>query len=760
MKILVTGGAGFIGSHLIDRLMNQGHEVLCLDNFYTGSKQNILQWLDNPKFELIRHDITEPIRLEVDQVYHLACPASPVHYQFNPVKTIKTNVMGTLNMLGLAKRVQARFLLASTSEVYGDPDVHPQSEEYRGNVNCIGPRSCYDEGKRVAETLAFEYYREHKVDIRVARIFNSLTGDQKVIYYQKNRLYYESFFDCYERIHQNIKDVYVPCFDPNTGKMRLKPISAIWKHPVKKQGYEIITAWGKKVKITEDHSLFTCDAQGFPKAVFGKDLQVGDFVAVPHHIPFIEESLKPFYISNKLKPETLSIVGENVITYLEQYRQQIYAYLGAKGIQSRQFFSTLQKYEVANKIPLELWNYLNLPLSSKDKIMGYQSSKLINNYIDNIPDFLWFLGFYLAEGCLVDKEGNYQLSFSSNIKYLEKLVEIIRSLFGLECNIYFDEKSQKAPSVCLRSKVIVDLVINALGFGKELSCKKDIPNWILQLKKEQLVYFLHGFWEGDGNHDAKTTGKMLIFSSSSQNIIEKLVLILAKFKIIGSVSEFYTTVKKGADKKYKSYRITVQGLDDYEILNLAQIYQKLQAEVTEDLAWARVKKITAFDLDEDVYDFSVPEGENFIGGTYGICCHNTYGPRMQEQDGRVVSNFIVQSIKGTPLTIYGDGSQTRSFCYVSDLVEGLIRLMNGDFIGPVNLGNPGEYTILELAQIIQGMINPDTDLIYQPLPEDDPKQRQPDITRAQTYLDWQPTIPLKEGLEMTIKDFKSRVDRV
>lgn len=310
MKILVTGGAGFIGSHLIDRLMNQGHEVLCLDNFYTGSKQNILKWLDNPKFELIRHDITEPIRLEVDQVYHLACPASPVHYQFNPVKTIKTNVMGTLNMLGLAKRVKARFLLASTSEVYGDPDVHPQSEEYRGNVNCIGPRSCYDEGKRVAETLAFEYYREHKVDIRVARIFN------------------------------------------------------------------------------------------------------------------------------------------------------------------------------------------------------------------------------------------------------------------------------------------------------------------------------------------------------------------------------------------------------------------------------------------------------------------TYGPRMQEQDGRVVSNFIVQSIKGTPLTIYGDGSQTRSFCYVSDLVEGLMRLMNGDFVGPVNLGNPGEYTILELAQIIQGMINPDTELIYKPLPEDDPKQRQPNITRAQTYLNWEPTIPLKEGLEMTIKDFKSRVDRV
>ncbi|MDD1416050.1 SDR family oxidoreductase, partial [Dolichospermum sp. ST_con] len=186
MRILVTGGAGFIGSHLIDRLMNDGHEVICLDNFYTGKKQNLLPWLDNPNFELIRHDITEPIRLEVDQVYHLACPASPVHYQYNPIKTVKTNVIGTLNMLGLAKRVKARFLLASTSEVYGDPEVHPQTEDYRGSVNPIGIRSCYDEGKRMAETLAFDYHRENKVEIRVARIFNTygprmLENDGRVV---------------------------------------------------------------------------------------------------------------------------------------------------------------------------------------------------------------------------------------------------------------------------------------------------------------------------------------------------------------------------------------------------------------------------------------------------------------------------------------------------------------------------------------------------------------------------------------------------
>ncbi|MEL6500129.1 MAG: UDP-glucuronic acid decarboxylase family protein [Cyanobacteria bacterium J06623_1] len=305
MRILVTGGAGFIGSHLIDRLMKQGHDVICLDNFFTGHKRNIRHWIDNPYFELIRHDITEPIRLEVDQIYHLACPASPVHYQYNPVKTIKTNVMGTLNMLGLAKRVKARFLLASTSEVYGDPDVHPQPEEYRGNVNCIGIRSCYDEGKRVAETLAFDYHRQNNVDIRIMRIFN------------------------------------------------------------------------------------------------------------------------------------------------------------------------------------------------------------------------------------------------------------------------------------------------------------------------------------------------------------------------------------------------------------------------------------------------------------------TYGPRMFEHDGRVVSNFIVQALQGTPLTVYGDGSQTRSFCYVADLVEGMMRLMNGEHIGPINIGNPGEYTILQLAETIQKMINPDAELAFKPLPQDDPRQRQPDITKAKNLLGWEPTINLEEGLKMTIDDFRS-----
>jgi UDP-glucuronate decarboxylase len=186
MRTLVTGGAGFLGSHLCERLLVEGHEVICLDNFFTGRKKNVIHLVKNPAFELVRHDVTLPLLIEVDRIYHLACPASPIHYQYNPVKTIKTNIMGSINMLGIAKRVKARILFSSTSEVYGDPAVHPQKEDYWGNVNPIGIRSCYDEGKRAAETLMMDYHRQNGVDVKIVRIFNTygprmLADDGRVV---------------------------------------------------------------------------------------------------------------------------------------------------------------------------------------------------------------------------------------------------------------------------------------------------------------------------------------------------------------------------------------------------------------------------------------------------------------------------------------------------------------------------------------------------------------------------------------------------
>ncbi len=264
MRILITGGAGFIGSHLSERLLNEGHEVIVLDNYFTGRKENIFHLMDNHRFELIRHDVTEPIFLEVDQIYNLACPASPVHYQYNPVKTVKTSVMGAINMLGLAKRVKARILQASTSEVYGDPEVHPQTEDYFGNVNCIGLRSCYDEGKRVAETLFMDYHRQNSVDTRIVRIFNTygpkmlendgrvvsnfivqaLRGEDLTIYgtgeQTRSFCYVDDLVEGFIRLmNTEADDIHLPVNIGNPGEFTMNELAQ-----------EVARAIGKEIKIT------------------------------------------------------------------------------------------------------------------------------------------------------------------------------------------------------------------------------------------------------------------------------------------------------------------------------------------------------------------------------------------------------------------------------------------------------------------------------------------------------------------------------
>jgi UDP-glucuronate decarboxylase len=264
MRILITGGAGFLGSHLCERLLREGNEVICLDNFFTGRKENIKHLLDDFRFEVIRHDITEPIFLEVDQIYNLACPASPVHYQYNPVKTVKTSVMGAINMLGLAKRVKARIFQASTSEIYGDPMVHPQTEDYFGNVNPLGLRACYDEGKRVAETLFMDYHRQNGVDTRIVRIFNTygpkmlendgrvvsnfivqaLRGEELTIYgngeQTRSFCYVDDLIEGFIRLmNTEAEDIHLPVNIGNPGEFTMNELAQ-----------EVALAVGKDIKIT------------------------------------------------------------------------------------------------------------------------------------------------------------------------------------------------------------------------------------------------------------------------------------------------------------------------------------------------------------------------------------------------------------------------------------------------------------------------------------------------------------------------------
>ncbi len=639
MRILVTGGAGFIGSHLIDRLMEQGHDVICLDNFFTGNKRNILKWMDHPYFELIRHDVTEPIRLEVDQIYHLACPASPVHYQYNPVKTIKTNVIGTMNMLGLAKRVKARFLLASTSEVYGDPDVHPQTEEYRGNVNCIGPRSCYDSKTEILTEFGWVAFPDLKPGVRVA----TLNPNNQVEYH--------------------VPDEYIQ--QPYIGELL-----------------------------------------HFANAKF-------DFCVTPNHWMYLRS-----------KTGVLKFVRADEDQHWHSWR-------------------VLTGGEFVGEEPE--WFELGQPP---------RNAKVSVNRIA-MDDWLEFFGYYISEGCVHVRQRVHVVNGSDydvadyNILIAQENPEGRAKIAACLSRLGFKFFQSDDHQFRICSQQLAEIL---LPFGK--SGDKYIPRELLRLSPRQSWILLKALILGDGSQE----GNSYTYYTKSKQLADDVQELALRCGYAASV------VSHAAGRDL--YRVNIRPAVDAHLVSpdrVRYVGKVYCVNVTNHVicvrrngraAWCgncydegkRVAETLAFDYHhQNNVDIRVAR------------IFNTYGPRMLENDGRVVSNFVVQALQGIPLTVYGDGSQTRSFCYVSDLVEGLIRLMNGDYIGPVNLGNPGEYTILELAEKIQKMINPDAQIEFKPLPQDDPRQRQPDITKAKQYLGWQPTVPLDEGLELMIQDFRDRL---
>ncbi|CAN5267530.1 hypothetical protein BH20ACI1_BH20ACI1_06070 [soil metagenome] len=1118
MRIIITGGAGFIGSHLCERLLNEGNEVVCLDNFFTGRKENILHLMDNHLFELIRHDVTEPILLEVDQIYNLACPASPVHYQYNPVKTVKTSVMGAINMLGMAKRVKARILQASTSEVYGDPLIHPQTEDYWGNVNPIGLRSCYDseteiltedgwvsfpelekekkvatlnkdgeveyhvpdefieqhfdgellrfanakfdfcvtpnhwmyvrskteklkfiradenrhwsgwrvptsglfdgkeiewfelgkppinskvsveqvkmdvwleflgyyisegcvyirrrvrtvggsdydaadfniliaqenidgrtkiadclsrlgfkffssdhhqfricskqlaalleplgksgekyipreflqlsvrqskilldalilgdgskkgecytyyskskqladdvqelaircgyaasvvlhtagrelyrvnirpakdanlvepekiqyndkvycvnvknhtvfvrrngraawcgncydEGKRIAETLMMDYHRQNNVDTRIVRIFNSILADETVILFNDEKAHIEPIKDYAdgwkEQKIESPRKIYVPAFNPQTLKIELRLANALIKHPsVKKDAFQIKTRYGRHIKVTGDHSVFRRAKDGLPEAVPVRNLSLDDYVAIPAKLPVVENDIEEINIaklmienslSNKElwnygihSPELERIIDENKeILYRAMKRSGRY---GGSVKEMNTIGCLWRKYKKQGYLPValfsELWKLGKCDFPEVAEILPFGGTKVkIKNKIKLDEDVLWLIGLYLAEGCAVEKNGDYRLLISSDDEFIKRATDIIDSRFGVKCR-FVPAKENRSPSLYIDSKALVHVfqnIFKVVGKSKDL----EIPAWIFQLPLEKLKYFLEGYREGDGTHTNYYEKRELAFNTVSEKLATGLTYLLLRFGIVASVGNYESTIrKKTGERKYPFWRVTVCEVSDFNILNWDKgVRQKLNADGIGDLVWAKVNEIIPLEQTEYVYDFSVEGHENFVAGN-GIFAHNTYGPRMRADDGRVVSNFIVQALRGEDLTIYGDGEQTRSFCYVDDLVEGIIRLMNteaDDIHLPVNIGNPGEFTMNELAQEVSKAVNRNTKTLHLPLPQDDPKQRQPNIERAKSLLNWQPTIPLAEGLKKTVAYFSEGIKQV
>jgi len=761
MRTLVTGGAGFLGGHLCERLLVDGHSVICLDNLFTGDKSNIAHLLDRTDFEFIRHDVVEPVLLEVDWIFNLACPASPPHYQHNPVKTVKTSVMGALNMLGLAKRVGARILQASTSEVYGDPAVHPQTEGYWGNVNPIGPRSCYDEGKRVAETLMSDYHRQNGVDARIARIFNSILADQHIVAMDSEGLHIERAED-YMRMFRGGK-VLVPAFDPKTRLMTLKEATYFLKHPSQDTAFELKLRYGRSVKVTGDHSVFVRGRNGDPVATPVRDIEEGDYVAIPSRLPVVEADRECVSLIDELSKDEAelwewAVRHETLSDIVSRRREDIHALLLDDGHYKdrRTVVCATNKWMKSGEVPLFVFVGLGLSPPDGTEIRSYSGS---NTYMPATVrltnEMLWAIGLYVAEGAEHSGDGAHFVSFASEQHYLDRAKSALESGFGLHVGAVPGE-GKKGAVIYLHSKAVHRLFVKVLGLHER---NRRIPSWVIQLPLSRLKYFLDGFRCGDGTHSGKKVGKEMCFDTASEDLAVDLSYLLLRFGVLACFGRYKTTFRqKYGNRKFPFYRLTVCEVNNFNILSWDQgVIQTLNAHRDGDLVWSLVRKKSTCVLTSSTYDFSVPGAENFVAGN-GVCCHNTYGPRMRSDDGRVVSNFVVQALRGEPLTVYGDGEQTRSFCYVDDLVAGLVKLMEyegEDTHLPVNLGNPREVSMLELTAMIGRAMGRDVEVTHLPLPADDPVRRRPDISRARSVLGWEPTVELEEGIEHTVQWFSA-----
>jgi hypothetical protein len=362
-------------------------------------------------------------------------------------------------------------------------------------------------------------------------------------------------------------------------------------------------------------------------------------------------------------------------------------------------------------------------------------------------ELLWLFGLWVAEGTWRRTSHDAFLNWACDDDTLDRAAKIVERDLWLRPSRQGGNDA-RSPSLIARGQLLMALM-ERLGFGPG---PKRIPGWILGLPLARLKWFIEGYREGDGVHSGRKFEEAVRheFSTSSEALKDDLVVAFARFGICPSVGLYSTTFKqRTGDRRYPFWRITIPWMTPWSPLEWdGGVHQHLQARRTGDIVWASVKEITEVPPTYLVYDFCVPGRENFWAGT-GVMAHNTYGPRLRAGDGRVVSKFLVQAIEGKPLTVYGDGSQTRSFCYVEDEIRGFLALLDNDVVGPVNIGNPGEFTVLELAHLVLDVTGSSSEIVYEPLPVDDPTQRRPDITLARTRLGWEPTVDLREGLART-----------
>jgi UDP-glucuronate decarboxylase len=771
-RALITGGAGFLGSHLGRRLLAEGWDVICMDNFLTGRASNVDD-LVGDRFQLLNVNVTDYIHVPgpLDAVLHFASPASPIDYLKYPIQTLKVGALGTHHALGLAKEKQARFLLASTSEVYGDPQVHPQPETYWGHVNPIGPRGVYDEAKRFAEALAMAYHRSHDVQVRIVRIFNSILADEQVLYDDGYELRREPVEDLARRLGAGPlpSDFRVPAFD-HDARMRAADASTLIAHPTSARCYEVYTAYGRSIKVTGDHSLFVEGPDGRPQARSVDDLRVGDRVAVATRLQLPERdrpdvSMTDVWDAAGLDPWRLMVRAPELGPVVWERRKEVLSAIMRKDPRDvphkrRMLWGEVHNHHRRSQLPLGAIRALGIPIpdGARVRLRTAGPSAELPARIRLTDELLWLLGLFVAEGGrFEDPPKSAFIHLSCDPHTLRRTTKVIERDLGLHV-VQAKGSAARSPAIFVHSKLLL-LLLDHLGF---LGGPKGLPGWVLSLPLSRLKWVLEGYREGDGVHSGAKldAAKRHEFSTVHGQLKDDLIVAFARFGLVPSVGRYETTFRqRTGDRRYPFWRLTLSDVRPWSPLDWDRgVAQRLNARRTGDLVWAKVNGIEEVPATPLVYDFSVPGLENFWAGT-GVMAHNTYGPSMRIDDGRAFCTFAVQALRGEPLTVHGDGSQTRSLCYVDDLIEGIWRLLGSELVGPVNLGNPEEVTILELARTVARAAGMEPRIELRPRPVDDPEVRRPDITRAVTELGWKPQVSLEEGVQRTLPWFRQALER-